>query len=210
MLGCMANSNRKSRYSSYNAVQKRRRSFEMLYCIYTMEIVRVRRRANALSRILPPLRGALVREGLNGNFGCLHRHDEVGSVDIVDADMPGKCWPLGPGPPGQTAMAISGPDSCVMVMTSFSDCRASFHHHDACRQMYAHCVQHSGCPTVWQQECYNGYKHMHALKYSAVKCPDGLLYHLAGPIRALKCPACPTRLPDGARATYIIQPGRAL
>jgi hypothetical protein len=37
-------------------------------------------------------------------------------------------------------------------------------------------------PTVWQQTCYNGYKHLHALKYSAVKCPDGLIYHLAGPM----------------------------
>jgi hypothetical protein len=37
-------------------------------------------------------------------------------------------------------------------------------------------------PTLWQQICYNGYKHLHALKYSAVKCPDGLIYHLAGPM----------------------------
>jgi hypothetical protein len=36
-------------------------------------------------------------------------------------------------------------------------------------------------PTKHQQDLYNGYKHMHALKYSAVKCPDGLIYHLHGP-----------------------------
>jgi hypothetical protein len=41
---------------------------------------------------------------------------------------------------------------------------------------FIHCtIPKICCPTVWQQECYNGYKHMHALKYSAVKCPDGLL-----------------------------------
>jgi hypothetical protein len=32
-----------------------------------------------------------------------------------------------------------------------------------------------------QQDVYNEYKHMHALKYSAVKSPDGLIYHLHGP-----------------------------
>lgn len=36
-------------------------------------------------------------------------------------------------------------------------------------------------PKKWQQGCYNGYKHLHALKYSAVKSPDGLVYHLYGP-----------------------------
>jgi hypothetical protein len=36
-------------------------------------------------------------------------------------------------------------------------------------------------PKKYQRECYNGYKHIHALKYSAVKCPDGLIYHLYGP-----------------------------
>lgn len=36
-------------------------------------------------------------------------------------------------------------------------------------------------PSRWQRDCYNGYKHMHALKYSAVKCPDGLIYQLHGP-----------------------------
>lgn len=36
-------------------------------------------------------------------------------------------------------------------------------------------------PKKWQQDCYNGYKHLHALKYSAVKCPDGLIYHVFGP-----------------------------
>ncbi|KAG0643217.1 hypothetical protein HOY80DRAFT_1096339 [Tuber brumale] len=28
-------------------------------------------------------------------------------------------------------------------------------------------------PTQWQKECYNGYKHMHAVIYSTVKAPDG-------------------------------------
>lgn len=37
-------------------------------------------------------------------------------------------------------------------------------------------------PIIWQQECYNGYKHLHALKYSAVKGPDGIIYHLEGPL----------------------------
>jgi hypothetical protein len=36
-------------------------------------------------------------------------------------------------------------------------------------------------PSKHQQDVYNGYKHMHALKYSAVKCSDGLIYHLHGP-----------------------------
>lgn len=36
-------------------------------------------------------------------------------------------------------------------------------------------------PSKWQRDCYNGYKHMHALKYSVVKCPDGLIYHQFGP-----------------------------
>jgi hypothetical protein len=36
-------------------------------------------------------------------------------------------------------------------------------------------------PSKHQQDLYNGYKHMHALKYSAVKSPDGLIYHLHGP-----------------------------
>lgn len=31
---------------------------------------------------------------------------------------------------------------------------------------------------IWQRECYNGYKHKHALKYSAVKAPDSIIYHL--------------------------------
>jgi hypothetical protein len=31
-------------------------------------------------------------------------------------------------------------------------------------------------PSKHQQDVYNGYKHIHALKYSAVKCPDGLIY----------------------------------
>ena len=39
------------------------------------------------------------------------------------------------------------------------------------------------CPTRWQKECYNGYKHMHAVKYSAVKAPDGIIYHLWGPLK---------------------------
>ena len=33
-------------------------------------------------------------------------------------------------------------------------------------------------PTRWQKECYNGYKHMYAVKYSAVKAPDGIIHHL--------------------------------
>ncbi|PWW74081.1 hypothetical protein C7212DRAFT_359335 [Tuber magnatum] len=36
-------------------------------------------------------------------------------------------------------------------------------------------------PTKWQRECCNGYRHMHAVKYSAVKAPDGLIDHLWGP-----------------------------
>jgi hypothetical protein len=36
-------------------------------------------------------------------------------------------------------------------------------------------------PCVWQRICYNGHKKFHALKYSAVKSPDGLIYHLFGP-----------------------------
>jgi len=35
-------------------------------------------------------------------------------------------------------------------------------------------------PTRWQRECYNGYKHMHAVKYSAVNAPDSIIYHLWG------------------------------
>lgn len=36
-------------------------------------------------------------------------------------------------------------------------------------------------PKKWQREMYNRYKHMYALKYSAVKSLDGLIYHLFGP-----------------------------
>jgi nuclease HARBI1 len=43
------------------------------------------------------------------------------------------------------------------------------------------CTIRSICrPTKHQQIIYSGYKKVHALKYSAVKCPDGIIYHLAG------------------------------
>ena len=36
-------------------------------------------------------------------------------------------------------------------------------------------------PLVSQRTLYNGHKKFHSLKYSAVKAPDGLIYHLWGP-----------------------------
>lgn len=36
-------------------------------------------------------------------------------------------------------------------------------------------------PVLWQRTVYSGHKKQHSLKYSAVKCPDGLIYHLFGP-----------------------------
>ena len=36
-------------------------------------------------------------------------------------------------------------------------------------------------PVIWQRICYNGHKKVHSLKYSAVKSPDGLIYHLFRP-----------------------------
>lgn len=36
-------------------------------------------------------------------------------------------------------------------------------------------------PSQWQRTAYNGHKKTHALKYSAVKAPDGITYHLFGP-----------------------------
>ena len=51
-----------------------------------------------------------------------------------------------------------------------------------------HCVGFIDCtirgicrPSQWQQIAYNGHKKYHALKYSAIKFPDGLIYHLFGP-----------------------------
>ncbi|RPA78411.1 hypothetical protein BJ508DRAFT_212043 [Ascobolus immersus RN42] len=37
-------------------------------------------------------------------------------------------------------------------------------------------------PIQWQRELYNGHHREHSLKYAAVKCPDGLIRHLYGPI----------------------------
>jgi len=35
-------------------------------------------------------------------------------------------------------------------------------------------------PVKWQQRVYNGHKKKHSLKYSAVKSPEGLMYHCYG------------------------------
>lgn len=36
-------------------------------------------------------------------------------------------------------------------------------------------------PTIYQRQAYNGHKRLHALKYSAAMCPNGIIYHLYGP-----------------------------
>lgn len=36
-------------------------------------------------------------------------------------------------------------------------------------------------PVEFQREVYNGHKKYHSLKYSALKCPDGIMCHLYGP-----------------------------
>jgi len=36
--------------------------------------------------------------------------------------------------------------------------------------------------TLWQRTDYNTHHKHHAVKYSAVKCPHGLIYHLYGPV----------------------------
>jgi nuclease HARBI1 len=66
-------------------------------------------------------------------------------------------------------------------------------------QSYAHAIHEAGAPidSVWgfidctiramcrpfryQRQAYNGYKKVHALKYQAVKLPNGLLGHIHGP-----------------------------
>jgi len=42
-------------------------------------------------------------------------------------------------------------------------------------------IQPIARPMTWQRICYNSHKTVHSLKYSAVKSPDGLIYHLFGP-----------------------------
>ncbi|KAJ7302650.1 hypothetical protein DFH08DRAFT_722830 [Mycena albidolilacea] len=37
-------------------------------------------------------------------------------------------------------------------------------------------------PSWWQQQVYNGHKKVHALKFQAIRLPDGLIGHLFGPI----------------------------
>jgi hypothetical protein len=42
----------------------------------------------------------------------------------------------------------------------------------------------TGRPKKAQSESYNGVKRINSLKYSAVKSPDGLIYHLHGPVES--------------------------
>jgi hypothetical protein len=44
----------------------------------------------------------------------------------------------------------------------------------------------TGRPKKVQRESYNGDKHIRSLKYSAVKSPDGLIYHLYGPAKSTR------------------------
>jgi hypothetical protein len=37
-------------------------------------------------------------------------------------------------------------------------------------------------PSRWQRVAYNGYKKIHAIKFQAVKLPNGLIGHLYGPM----------------------------
>jgi hypothetical protein len=37
-------------------------------------------------------------------------------------------------------------------------------------------------PSSFQQQCYNGHKRVHALKYQSITTPDGIIVHLFGPI----------------------------
>jgi len=89
---------------------------------------------------------------------------------LHDFDSPLTSEHLSPARLRLFALKIHDKGAPLMACSGFIDCTIR----EICR------------PTKWQRECYNGYKHMYAVKYSAVKAPDGLIHHLWGPFEGKK------------------------